>query len=1429
MEWKIIGRDMRVLCSPSTDAPDSLPVDDSSGGQKINIVNGVATGTYDFITYTFHKDSKYIESGNYVAFADKYGRHRLYTIMTVDGEDELDVHCEDIGIDLINEDTDSWDTTGNPETIEATLGRVLGDTGWTIGRNEIPDRKRATKYDSNTDTQLARVGMIMNSFEAECDFEIVLDGSKVVKQVVNIYKTLGEDKTQQRFIDEINLTALRRNESIEDLCTCVRCYGKEVDGKTTTISDIVYDDGRYYSPKGHIRIYDREARNKWSRFRAYNFEGQGEFLGYINGTFKYDTDSAQELFNRGLEELKSRNEKKVAYEASLYKLQADIGDAVQVASTRSGEPIYLSARVQSVTNHYTVNGEDTGVLANYTLLESNPSQSTSDLLEELKKQIVSVSGSTISYQIGISGTEPPTGDWQTTPIDPGSGMYLWTRTVTLYSDGSSTTAYSVSKNGVNGEKGDKGDTGAQGIQGEKGEKGETGAQGIQGLQGPRGEQGIPGEKGDAGADGKTSYFHIKYSENENGNPMTETPSTYIGTYVDYTQADSSDYKKYTWSRFEGAQGERGERGIAGTNGTNGKTSYLHIAYANSADGTSGFSVSDSAGKLYIGQYTDFTSADSTTPSDYAWTKIKGETGAQGIQGLQGPQGEQGIQGPKGETGASGQNGATSYFHIKYSAVANPTSSSQMTETPSTYIGTYVDYTQTDSTDPSKYTWSRFQGVQGAKGDQGIAGKNGSNGQTSYLHIAYANSADGKTGFSVSDSANKLYIGQYTDFVQNDSTDPTAYAWTKIKGETGASGQNGVSVDDVTNFYKVSTSATGVTAHQTSGGRNLLLGTKTFASPEWVNIGTSIITDDAGYACKKLISTWSNYICQYRNLELGEQYTISFVAKCASPQTLEIKDDGKNNYPLACVLIDSTEYKKFYKVFTITNVKNTPLITFLTRQAIDHIFIKKVKLEKGNKATDWSPAPEDLGWSTTVPTLTATNKYLWNYEHITGSDDSTIAITEPRVIGVYGDTGATGPQGPQGNTGAQGPQGNTGATGNGIKSITNHYLATSAASEVTYSTSGWTTAVQAMTAVKKYLWNYEDVLYTSGTHYYSAPTIIGAYGDKGATGPQGEQGIQGPKGETGAQGPQGIQGVKGNTGATGPQGPQGVKGDTGATGPQGATGPRGETGATGAKGDSGIIVSSTAPSNPKVGQLWQTASGQPIKRWNGSSWVLHYISVDNLDVATLSAITANIGTLTGNFESTLQLPSGGVDNVKGTTKIYEGLISGSYALTNVSNSTGSFESGFNGIKGNAARLGMGNYSYEYGYNGIHVTNGAKSADLPVDKLRILDLFADAPYEWKLLKEVSNTDFGSVTIAKGYHEFLLTVGPFTSGDTGLNNRVLASVIIPRIALVNTQGRSDANGMYQAFYNSSYWAGLNYTAANTIQIRASQAGAIARLWAR
>ena len=316
--------------------------------------------------------------------------------------------------------------------------------------------------------------------------------------------------------------------------------------------------------------------------------------------------------------------------------------------------------------------------------------------------------------------------------------------------------------------------------------------------------------------------------------------------------------------------------------------YTWTAFADDENGT-GISA-NAYGKDYLGIATNrlVKEADLSDPTQYTWVKIKGE---QGIPGT------------------AGKDGKTTYFHMKYSAVPNPTSYSDMTETPNKYIGTYADYELDDSTDPSKYTWGKFQGDNGEDGADGIPGKNGENGETSYVHFAYATSADGKTGFSTTDTVGKTYMGQYADFEKADSMDPSSYSWTKIKGETGAKG------------------------------------------------------------------------------------------------------------------------------------------------------------EKGDK------------------------------------------------------------------------------------------------------------------------------------------------GDPGEQGPRGLQGLQGEKGE---------QGIPGPTGATGATGPQGVKGNTGPQGPQGQTGPAGKD---------AILIQSRAPSSPKVGQLWQTASGEPIKRWNGSSWVTHYISVENLDVDTLSAITANLGTVT----------------------------------------------------------------------------------------------------------------------------------------------------------------------------------------------------------
>lgn len=141
-------------------------------------------------------------------------------------------------------------------------------------------------------------------------------------------------------------------------------------------------------------------------------------------------------------------------------------------------------------------------------------------------------------------------------------------------------------------------------------------------------------------------------------------------------------------------------------------------------------------------------------------------------------------GPQGIPGI-GIDGKTQYTHLAYANSADGQTDFSISDGNREYIGMYVDFVEADSTDPTKYTWSLIKGANGA---QGVPGTPGVNGKTPYFHIAYANSADGRTGFSVDDSVNKLYIGQYTDYTPDDSTDPTKYSWTKIKGEPGTAGR-----------------------------------------------------------------------------------------------------------------------------------------------------------------------------------------------------------------------------------------------------------------------------------------------------------------------------------------------------------------------------------------------------------------------------------------------------------------------------------------------------------------------------------------------------------------------------------------------------------------------------------------------------------------
>ena len=162
---------------------------------------------------------------------------------------------------------------------------------------------------------------------------------------------------------------------------------------------------------------------------------------------------------------------------------------------------------------------------------------------------------------------------------------------------------------------------------------------------------------------------------------------------------------------------------------------------------------------------------------------QGERGLQGLQGLQGAKGDQGIPGPKGA------DGRTQYTHIAYADNATGGGFSQ-TNADKAYIGVYVDYNATDSRNPTDYRWTKWKGPKGENGNdgpQGIPGKSGADGRTPYFHRAWANSADGRDGFSTSDSENKRYLGTLTDFTAADSQDPTQYRWTALFGTTEQAG------------------------------------------------------------------------------------------------------------------------------------------------------------------------------------------------------------------------------------------------------------------------------------------------------------------------------------------------------------------------------------------------------------------------------------------------------------------------------------------------------------------------------------------------------------------------------------------------------------------------------------------------------------------
>jgi hypothetical protein len=265
---------------------------------------------------------------------------------------------------------------------------------------------------------------------------------------------------------------------------------------------------------------------------------------------------------------------------------------------------------------------------------------------------------------------------------------------------------------------------------------------IKSLAGKDGSQGIPAP---------TYYTWIRYADTPTSG-MSDDPTnkTYIGiAYNQTSQTPSSNYSDYQWSKFRGDDG-------ASIKGDDGKTLYVWIKYADDAKGTN---MSDAPeGKTYMGMaWNKPTSKESTNAADYSWSLIKGADGKDGKTPVK---------------GVDYFDGVSSYVWIRYATDAKGTGMTAIPSTTTVYIGTATTTTAVAPTNASAYVWAKYIGEKGAKGDGG------------YIHIAYANSADGKTGFDTTIGTGKSYIGQYTDNIEDDSTNPSKYTWSLIKGADG---------------------------------------------------------------------------------------------------------------------------------------------------------------------------------------------------------------------------------------------------------------------------------------------------------------------------------------------------------------------------------------------------------------------------------------------------------------------------------------------------------------------------------------------------------------------------------------------------------------------------------------------------------------------
>lgn len=518
------------------------------------------------------------------------------------------------------------------------------------------------------------------------------------------------------------------------------------------------------------------------------------------------------------------------------------------------------------------------------------------------------------------------------------------------------------------------------------------------------------------------------------------------TIIDYTDDTIADTVTYTYVK----QGAKGDTGSSGSSVAVSSIQYQEGVSATTAPtGTwSNSVVTASEGK-------------------YLWTRTNFSDGkmAYGVA-------KQGVSGKDGV----GINSTTVDYGVSDSATVKPTTWQRdipvVAEGKYLWTRTVTDYTDTTKADTVTYVYAK----QGIKGDTGTAGSSVTVKSIKYQAGTSATTAPTSTW---SDSVVEVSEGNYLWTQTTFSDNKIAYGVAKqgIKGDKGDTGRG---VSSIVEQYYQSTSATA----QSGGSWSATV-------PTWVD-GKYIWTRSVITYTDSTSSTTSPICITGQKGATGgvgaSGVGVSSVDVWYYQSSSATSLSGGSWATTSPTWVDGKYiWTKTITTYTNNTTDETNAVCITGQKGSTGKGIKSVAEYYLATASSSGVTTSTSGWTTTVQTITVDKKYLWNYEIITYTDNTT-SSTSPIIIGVFGNTGSTG------------------ATGKGIKSVTEYYLATNSASGVTTSTSGWTPAMQALTATKKYLWNYELITYTDNSTATINPVIIGVYGDKGNQGDKGTDAV-----------------------------------------------------------------------------------------------------------------------------------------------------------------------------------------------------------------------------------------------------------------------------------------------------------------------------------